>query len=146
MQRAAGDELDATTLYALLKLRAEVFISEQRSPWLDVDGRDLAPSTIHFWHTDPDAPGIGLVATVRVTDEGPGAAAIGRVCAAPSHRGTGLIGTLMAAALDEVAGRRCLLEAQSHLAPMYAKYGFAVTGDEFVEDGIPHVPMERPAT
>ena len=148
MRRATGDALDASTLYALLKLRAEVFIAEQQSPWLDVDGRDLDPSTVHFWLPD-GAPGSGpagdVVATVRLTDEGPGLARIGRVCAAPSARGQGLIGLLMAAALDELGDRACLLEAQSHLEPMYAKYGFVVEGGEFVEDGIPHVPMRRPA-
>lgn len=141
MRRATGDELDASTLYALLKLRAEVFIAEQQSPWLDVDGRDLDPSTVHLFVPD----GAAVAATVRVTDEGPGLAAIGRVCAAPSYRGRGLIGGLMTAALGELHGRACLLEAQSHLEPLYAKYGFAVTGAEFVEDGIPHVPMRRPA-
>lgn len=147
MRRATGDELDARTLYALLKLRAEVFIAEQQSPWLDVDGRDLDPSTVHLWLPDGAAPGgpDGAVATVRVTEEGPGLAAIGRVCAAPSYRGRGLIGELMIAALAELDGRACLLEAQSHLEGMYAKYGFAREGDEFIEDGIPHVPMRRPA-
>ncbi|TWS25178.1 GNAT family N-acetyltransferase [Tsukamurella sputi] len=143
MRRASGDELDASTLYALLKLRAEVFIAEQQSPWLDVDGRDLDPSTVHLWLAG-DA-GDGAVATVRVTDEGDGLARIGRVCAAPSHRGQGLIGALMTAALAELHGRACLLEAQSHLEAMYAKYGFAREGDEFIEDGIPHVPMRRTA-
>ncbi|CAM4040228.1 GNAT family N-acetyltransferase [Tsukamurella strandjordii] len=141
MLRATGDELDARTLYALLKLRAEVFIAEQQSPWLDVDGRDLAPSTVHLWLAQDDA----AVATVRVTDEGNGVVRIGRVCAAPSHRGRGLIGGLMAAALAETGARAALLDAQTHLEPMYAKYGFAVCGDEFVEDGVPHVPMRRAA-
>jgi ElaA protein len=26
---------------------------------------------------------------------------------------------------------------------MYARHGFVVDGDEFLEDGIPHVPMVR---
>ncbi|MGV7750488.1 hypothetical protein PJM50_29995, partial [Mycobacterium kansasii] len=46
-----------------------------QSPWLDVDGRDLDPSTVHLWLPDGAAPG-GAVATVRITDEGPGLAAI----------------------------------------------------------------------
>lgn len=144
MRRATGDELDALNLHALLKLRAEVFIAEQQSPWLDIDGRDLAPSTVHLWLPAPDVDG-AAVATLRITDEGSGKVAIGRVCAAPAYRGKGLIGELMTAALAEVGGRECLLEAQSHLERMYAKYGFAREGDEFIEDGIPHVPMRRPA-
>lgn len=142
MRRATGDELDARSLYALLKLRAEVFIAEQQSPWLDVDGRDLDPSTVHLWVIGENG---SAIATVRVTDEGADGVRIGRVCAAPSHRGRGLIGTLMNDALAEAGGRPALLDAQTHLAPMYAKYGFAITGDEFVEDGVAHVPMRRAA-
>ena len=141
MRRASGDELDASTLHALLKLRAEVFIAEQQSPWLDVDGRDLDPSTVHLWV--PDDAGDGAVATVRITDEGGGVARIGRVCAAPSHRGRGLIGALMTAALAELDGRACLLEAQSHLEAMYAKYGFAREGDEFIDDGAERVAVRH---
>lgn len=142
MRRATGDELHARDLYALLKLRAEVFIAEQESPWLDVDGRDLDPSTVHLWLSDGESP---AVATVRLTDEGENTVRIGRVCAARSHRGRGLIGELMTAALAETGGRTALLDAQTHLESLYAKYGFAVTGAEFVEDGVPHVPMRRPA-
>ncbi len=144
MRRAGGDELDAKTLYALLALRAQVFVVEQQSPWLDVDGRDLEPATVHLWMPDDAVPG-AVAATVRVTAEGPGLARIGRVCAAPAHRGRGLTGALMTAALGELNGRACLLEAQSHLDGMYGKYGFFSDGDEFVEDGIPHIPMRRDA-
>jgi ElaA protein len=28
---------------------------------------------------------------------------------------------------------------------LYERYGFRATGPEFVEDGIPHVPMRREA-
>jgi ElaA protein len=38
-----------------------------------------------------------------------------------------------------------VLDAQSHLARWYARFGFDVTGEEFEEDGIPHVPMRRRA-
>jgi ElaA protein len=29
---------------------------------------------------------------------------------------------------------------------MYSKHGFVRTGDEFLDDGIPHVPMVRSGT
>src|SRR5262249_38328812 len=48
-------------------------------------------------------------------------------------------------ALDEVGARPCVLDAQCYLAGWYARWGFTVTGPEFLDDGIPHVPMERPA-
>ncbi len=31
--------------------------------------------------------------------------------------------------------------AQSHLQHYYSRYGFDVTSDEYLEDGIPHVDM-----
>jgi ElaA protein len=36
-----------------------------------------------------------------------------------------------------------VLDAQSYLVGWYERFGFAVTGPEFLEDGIPHTPMRR---
>ena len=36
-----------------------------------------------------------------------------------------------------------MLDAQAHLVRFYERYGYVVTGPEFMEDGIPHVPMAR---
>ena len=38
-----------------------------------------------------------------------------------------------------------MLDAQSPLAGWYERFGFEVTGPEFLEDGIPHLPMRRAA-
>ncbi|MNE89078.1 putative acyltransferase [compost metagenome] len=35
------------------------------------------------------------------------------------------------------------LSAQAHLQGYYGQYGFVVAGEEFVEDGIPHIGMRR---
>jgi ElaA protein len=48
--------------------------------------------------------------------------------------------------LDEIGDRRCVLDAQSYLSDWYAQWGFTVTGPEFLDDGIPHVPMARSGT
>lgn len=145
MRRVTGDQLDASTLYALLRLRAEVFVVEQECPWLDPDGRDLDPSTVHLWHPDESSSAVAALATVRVTSEGAGRMRIGRVCCAQDARGRGLTATLMRAAIDELAGRECVIAAQAYLEDMYAGYGFVSDGPTFVEDGIVHVPMRRPA-
>lgn len=135
-------QLDAGTLYALLRLRVDVFVVEQRCPYPELDGRDTEPSTVHFWLADGGAP----VAYLRLLAEADGMARIGRVVVAKPARGAGLAGRLMAAALERVGERECVLDAQSPLAGFYARLGFAVTGPEFVEDGIPHVPMRRPGS
>jgi ElaA protein len=131
-------ELDPTTLYALLRLRVDVFVVEQDCPYPELDGRDVEPGTIHLWLEHDEAPASYL----RILED-PGAARIGRVCTAAAHRGAGLSGRLLTAALDVIGDRPSVLDAQAHLAGFYARFGFEVTGPRFVEDGIPHVPMRR---
>lgn len=134
---AAGPELDAPTLYAFLALRAEVFVVEQASPYLDPDGRDLEPATLHCWVPGPDA-------YLRVVDEG-GARRIGRVVTARPARHRGLAGTLMRHVLERFGGQAFVLDAQTPLTGWYGAFGFVADGPEFVEDGIAHVPMRRSA-
>jgi ElaA protein len=50
----------------------------------------------------------------------------------------------MQAALAEVGDYPCRIDAQTYLVDMYGKHGFVRDGDEFLDDGIPHVPMARP--
>ena len=134
---AAFDELDARTGYLLWQLRGAVFVVEQDCPYLDLDGRDLEPATRHVWLGD-DRP----LAYLRVLEDDD-CARIGRVVVAEGHRGHGLAETLMHAALEVVGDRPCVLDAQSYLAGWYARLGFEQTGPEFLDDGIPHVPMRR---
>jgi ElaA protein len=133
---ALAAELSAPQLYALLRLRSEVFVVEQACAYLDPDGRDLEPTTRHLWVEDDG----DVVAALRVLAEPDGGSSLGRVVTAPSHRSRGLGAELVKAALAG-APRPVRINAQSHLVDWYAGLGFAVAGDEFVEDGIPHTPM-----
>ncbi|MEU7844204.1 GNAT family N-acetyltransferase [Micromonospora sp. NPDC049114] len=139
IRAASFADLDARTFHDLLKLRIDVFVVEQNCPYPELDGRDVEPGTRHLWLTDGDAP----LAYLRILADPDGAARIGRVVVAPKARGGGQAGRLMTAALDLVGNRPCVLEAQSHLVGFYARHGFAVSGPEYVEDGIPHTPMRR---
>jgi ElaA protein len=62
------------------------------------------------------------------------------VATAPAHRGAGLAALLVEAALARSVGP-VVLDAQSHLCEWYGRYGFVATGPEYLDDGIPHVPM-----
>ena len=129
VRSARFSELDPRTAYLLWRLRSEVFVVEQDCPYLDLDGRDLEPQTVHLWVETAEDPGTPL-GTLRILQEPDGSTLrIGRVVVAQPHRGAGLAAQLMQAALDQVGERR-----------------FAPSGPEFLEDGIPHVPMTRPAT
>ena len=145
LRRAWARDLDAPTLYGLLSLRVEVFVIEQSCPYPELDGRDLEPHTRHFWL---EKPGGEVISVLRLLEDHPGDETvfrIGRVCTRASERGRGHTARLMQAALTEVADSPCRISAQTYLADMYARYGFAVAGAEFDEDGIAHVPMLREA-
>ncbi|MGI9157454.1 MAG: GNAT family N-acetyltransferase [Marmoricola sp.] len=137
-------ELDTRTAYEVWRLRQDVFVVEQDCPYPDLDGRDHEPGTRHLL-LELDQDGLDRVLTgyLRLLDDGP-CLRIGRVLLARAYRGRGLADELMRAAMIEIGDRPARLDAQSPLARWYAGYGFAVCGPEFVEDGIPHLPMERP--
>lgn len=134
-------DLDGGTLYAIMKLRSEVFVVEQECVYLDPDGRDTEPTTRHVWIYHDGEIG----AYLRVLDDGD-ALRIGRVVTAVKARGNGLAARLMAEALTIIGERPSVLDAQAYLKNFYAKFGYQQTGPEFIEDGIPHIPMRRPAT
>ena len=130
-------EFDAATLYAILRLRVDVFVVEQKAAYPEIDGRDTEPDTVHLWLEEGGAP----VAYLRVLRDG-GEARIGRVCTAPAHRGAGLAARLMQAALDTLEpGTPCVLDAQTQAMGLYERFGFRISGDPYLEDGIEHVPM-----
>ena len=149
-------DLSPGTLHDLVRLRIDVFVVEQGCAYPELDGRDVEPGTEHWWvsaGTDdgaPDSAGEGagegsVLACLRVLTEPDGARQVGRVCCRRDARGRGHVGALLDAALAGCAGHDVVLGAQSYLAGFYAGRGFAVTGPEYVEDGIAHLPMRRPA-
>jgi ElaA protein len=135
---AAPHELDVATLYALLKVRVDVFVVEQECPYPELDDRDLESGTRHVWVESPEGP----LAYLRILDDGD-ATRIGRVLVLSQVRGSGVANRLMEVALDQIGDRPSVLDAQSYLERWYTRFGYVRTGDEFVEDGIPHVPMRR---
>ena len=135
---ASFRDLDTTTLYAILKLRSDVFVVEQKCFYADPDGRDTEPGTRHLWLSRDDE----MLAYLRILDDG-AAERIGRVATVPAARGTGLASRLVEEALTVIGNRPSVLDAQAHLVRFYAKFGYEQTGPEYLEDGIPHVPMLR---
>jgi ElaA protein len=132
-------ELDATTLYRILALRSEVFVVEQNCPYLDADGRDLEPGARQLWIERDGA----VLATLRVLVDDDRTMRIGRVATTKDARGAGLAARLMDRALELADDREVVLGAQAYLYEWYARFGFVRDGDDYVEDGIPHVPMRR---
>lgn len=137
------DALSLRELYEILALRQEVFIVEQNCPYLDADGKDL-----QSWHLmGRDGKG-QLVCYSRLLPKGvsyPEYASIGRVVSSPAARRTGAGRELMRASIEkcrELFGAEDIkIGAQSYLVQFYASFGFQSTGEEYLEDGIPHTKM-----
>jgi ElaA protein len=132
------DEVPQRALYGILQLRSQVFVVEQACVFLDPDGRDLEDGCRQLWIEGDDG---SVVAAARVIDDGD-ARRIGRIVTAPAHRRHGLGGALV----DHVLVNHpapWVLDGQSQLVDWYRRYGFEVCGDEYLDDGIPHVPMRR---
>jgi ElaA protein len=138
LRTARFAELTPFEVYALCRLRVDVFVVEQECPYPELDGRDVEPGTRHLWF-DEDGQ---VLATIRVLDDG-ATRAIGRVATAAGARGRGLAARLVEAGIDLCEGFPVTLGAQAHLQGWYERFGFRLSGPGYVEDGIPHVPMRR---
>ncbi|MEK1890857.1 MAG: GNAT family N-acetyltransferase [Phyllobacterium sp.] len=139
------DELRPRELYDMLKMRVDVFVVEQKCPYPELDGKDA--DALHLRLMD----GATLVASARIrkpaTDDH--AARIGRVVVSPEHRGKRLGERLMVEAIAQCERlySECPIElsAQSHLKGFYESFGFIPVSEEYLEDDIPHIDMQRPA-
>ncbi len=130
------DELTPRALHAALRLRAQVFAVEQNCVYCDPDEADL--DSLHVLVRDAGE----LVAYARI-QETPQGARIGRVVTSSRVRGQGVGHELMRLCLERIGERPVWLSAQDHLRGYYRAHGFEPVGQVFMEDGIPHVRMER---
>jgi ElaA protein len=135
-------ELDLDELYGILKLRQEVFVVEQDCPYIDTDGHDQAGHHVMIFEDD------NLVAYSRILPKGStykGYASIGRVISAQSHRGKGLGREVMQVSLmiakELWPEEEIKISAQVYALPFYRSLGFKEVGEEYLEDGIPHMGM-----
>jgi ElaA protein len=131
------DELPPRTLLGILGVRQDVFVVEQNCAYPDIDARDAEKQTLHLWIEDEDGR---VVSTLRVLSEGESGHRIGRVATLPAARGRGYSGALLRRAI-ELSGAPIALSAQAYLVEWYARFGFEVCGERWIEDGIEHVPM-----
>ncbi|MGH8075929.1 MAG: GNAT family N-acetyltransferase [Lysobacter sp.] len=139
-------DLSVDELYALLRLRAEVFVVEQQCVYLDPDGKDVDPAAIHLLGLADDGR---LAAYLRILPAGLSypKVSFGRVLTAPAYRGCGLGDPMLREALAAIErswpGADIQIGAQAHLQGYYGRHGFDVCSEPYVEDGIPHVDMLR---
>jgi ElaA protein len=142
----AFKDLSVYELYDIMALRQEVFAVEQNCPYLDADGVDLFAQHLMI----RNAAG-KLIAYTRLIPDGisyEGYTSIGRVVSSPSVRGMGIGKLLMEKSIEANVSlfgnnKSIKIGAQTYLLAFYETFGFVSTGEEYLEDGIPHTKMIR---
>lgn len=136
------DEFSIHELYAVLNLRATVFVVEQNSAYLDLDYYDQKALHI-LGYVDEK-----LVAYTRIFKSNVKCtlASIGRVVVARDFRkfgcGHDLVQFSIKSVEKEFQEKNIHISAQLYLKKFYESHGFVAIGEEYLEDGIPHIAME----
>lgn len=136
------NELSTRELYEILKTRFEIFVTEQECIYQDLDDKDQ--DAIHVFCINDSGRVVGCL-RVFWNDKAAGVAQIGRVVTLEHGKGIGreILHKGVEIATEQLGAKKIYLEAQEYAIGYYAKEGFEVVSDVFMEDGIPHVKMER---
>ena len=138
------EELTVQDLYAILRLRSEVFVVEQDCVFLDMDNKDQQSLHVTGWQNNQ------LIGYTRLMP--PGLAypepSIGRVVTASSARRAGAGRELMNFSIEKlfnVFGKQPIkIGAQLYLKNFYESMGFCQISSIYLEDGIEHIEMVFP--
>lgn len=134
-------QLSNTELYAILKLRVDVFVVEQACPYPEIDGRD--EGSLHVW-LEQDGE---ILAYLRVLDRGVESeyVSIGRVIAARRRQGLGseIMKAGIRVAQEHFHAEAIYLEGQVYAQGFYESLGFRQISEPYLEDNIPHIKMLR---
>jgi ElaA protein len=137
----AFDELTAVELYAILRLRSEVFVVEQNCVFLDMDDKDQYCYHLTGRRGDVLA-GYSRIVPAGISYE---ESSIGRIVTSPALRGHGIGRELITKSvhtLYTLYGKQPIrIGAQYYLLQFYESLGFVQKGEIYLEDGIEHVQM-----
>jgi len=134
-------ELTTKELYELLQLRSEVFVVEQDCVYQDIDGKDQKSLHVLGYKNEE------LVAYTRIFKPGDyfEKASIGRVVVAENQRQHKFGYAIMKASIEVVKTHyntsEIKISAQTNLKSFYNNLDFFEIGEEYLEDGIPHIAM-----
>jgi predicted GNAT family N-acyltransferase len=120
------------------RIRELVFVREQGVPF-ELEWDDQDPRCDHALAYAADGSPVG---TGRLLPDGH----IGRMAVLKEWRGRGVGALLLHALIEQARHRRharVRLNSQAYVAGFYRRFGFEVSGSEYMEAGIPHIPMQR---
>lgn len=136
-------ELTKEELYALLQLRSEVFVVEQDCIYQDIDFNDQKSMHVLGFKNEK------LVAYTRIFKPGDyfSEASIGRVVVEKNERKYGYGHIIIRASIKVIQEifkvNTIKISAQTYLKKFYESHGFYKIGEEYLEDGIPHIGMTK---
>lgn len=139
------ESLTPKEMYALLRLRSEIFVVEQNCVFLDMDDKDQECQHLMLYHKKE------LMAYARIVPPGVTfeQASIGRIVSSHAARGKGFGKELVKLAIENCirlyGNRPIKIGAQVYLKAFYESFGFISEEDFYDEDGIDHVHMMRAA-
>ena len=139
------DQLTNSELYALLQLRSEVFVVEQDCVYQDIDDADL--KAIHLLGT-VDSELVACTRIIAPNIKYENHASIGRIVTAQSVRRLGYGKQIVQKSIDKICqlygeNTPIKISAQVYLNRFYNSLGFESQGQQYLEDGIPHVEMVK---
>lgn len=119
-------------------IRKMVFMKEQgfENEFDDID--DQAKHVVIYSQLQP-------VATCRIYKTADGTYHIGRICVLMEYRGAHLGSKLLKLAEEEIKKEAdtAYLDAQVRAIGFYEANGYAPFGDEFDDEGVPHIHMKK---
>ena len=136
------NELTPHELYKILKLRSRVFVVEQNCVYLDLDDKDLNAHHVLGFIGDDLCASTRLLAKGISYDDYP---SIGRVVNALEYRNAGYGKQIMQYSISKMQelypNQSIKIGAQQYLDKFYISLGFVQSGEMYLEDDIPHIPM-----
>tara|TARA_Y100000741_G_C18227661_1_gene548495 strand:- start:753 stop:1199 length:447 start_codon:yes stop_codon:yes gene_type:complete len=137
------NQLDINILYSILKLRSEVFVLEQKCPYLDIDEKDK--KALHIFSLDNKDNCIAYGRIFKPNDYYKKYTAISRIVVRKKDRknkiGYEIVKKLIKICREKYPEKTIKISAQKHLQKFYEKSGFMFKGENYLEDGIPHCAM-----
>ena len=136
------EQMEPFLLYDMLAMREAIFVVEQACIYHELDGLDKVAE--HLLAVD-NGEVIACLRLLPPTAE-EARVRIGRVAVTPAWRKKGMARLMMRRAVAQARRHHpssgICLNAQTYLRDFYLSLGFEVYGDEYLEDGIPHIPMQ----
>lgn len=135
------EALTTNELYAILRLRSEVFVVEQDCVYQDLDYKDKKALHVIGWIDNTIVAYTRIFDTKLYFDE----ASIGRVVVDKKYRSKGFGKDIMEASINAIKSHynqtKIKISAQTYLVKFYNELGFKEHGKPYLEDGIPHTVM-----